>query len=154
MDPGTDQDARLLAELRRRRAELRESMSAVEHALASPSGAGGVHWTERVRAALAELSGDFREHIAVTEGTDGLYGDLQRRAPRLAAPVDRLTQEHDDISRRLEDLLAVLEAAAEMPDVDRVRRTGTELLVAFMRHRQRGADLVFEAYEYDIGGET
>lgn len=154
MDPSTDQDARLLAELQQRRAELRESMSAVEHALASPAGSGGVRWTERVRAALVELSGDFREHIAVTEGPDGLYGELQRRAPRLAAPVDRLTQEHDDISRRLEDLLAGIESADEVPDAEEVRRDGTDLLVAFMRHRQRGGDLVFEAYEYDIGGET
>jgi hypothetical protein len=154
MDPSTDQDARLLTELRRRRAELRESLSAVEHALASPSGAGAVRWIERLRTALAELSGDFREHISVTEGPDGLYGELQRRAPRLAAPVDRLTQEHDGISRRLEDLLAAVEEAGEELDAERIRRDGTDLLAAFMRHRQRGADLVFEAYEYDIGGET
>jgi hypothetical protein len=154
MDPSTGQDARLLAELRQRRAELRESMSAVEHALASPSGVGGVYWSERVLAALVELSGDLREHIAITEGPDGLYGDLELRAPRLAGPVDRLTQEHGEIGRKLEELLAGLGAADAAPDADRVRRNGTELLVALMHHRQRGADLVFEAYEYDIGGET
>jgi hypothetical protein len=39
-------------------------------------------------------------------------------------------------------------------DVDHVRELGTTLLGALVRHRQRGADLVFEAYQVDIGGET
>jgi hypothetical protein len=154
MDPSNDQDSRLLAELRQRRAELRESMTAVEHALASPSGAGAVHWTERVLAALVELSGDFREHIAITEGPEGLYRQLELHAPRLVGPVGQLTREHDEIIGRLGDLLTGIDAAEEVPEVDRVRRSGTELLVALMHHRQRGADLVFEAYDIDIGGET
>ena len=39
-------------------------------------------------------------------------------------------------------------------EVDRVRGLGTALLGRLVRHRQRGSDLVFEAYEFDIGGET
>jgi len=39
-------------------------------------------------------------------------------------------------------------------DVDSVRDLGTALLGRLVRHRQRGSDLVFEAYEVDIGGET
>jgi hypothetical protein len=38
--------------------------------------------------------------------------------------------------------------------VDSVRDLGTALLGRLVRHRQRGSDLVFEAYEVDIGGET
>jgi hypothetical protein len=30
----------------------------------------------------------------------------------------------------------------------------SDLLHELSRHRQRGADLVYEAYETDIGGET
>ena len=152
MDPHADQDAQLLDEIRRRRAELRESMTTVEQALATPSGVGGADWAERVRAAFAELSGDLREHIAITEGPDGLYAELAVRAPRLAGPVDRLTAEHGEITRQLEETLTNLET--DVPNADQVRRAGTDLLVALMHHRQRGADLVFEAYEIDIGGET
>lgn len=153
MDQDTHQDARMLDELRRRRGELRDSMTAVEHALASAAGVGGAHWAGRVEAALVELSGDLRGHIAITEGPDGLYHELEQHAPRLSGPVGQLTREHGEIMGRLEDLLAGVEAAGDI-DVDGVRRTGTELLVALMRHRQRGADLVFEAYDIDIGGET
>jgi hypothetical protein len=36
--------------------------------------------------------------------------------------------------------------------VDAVRERGTRLLGHLVRHRQRGADLIFEAYQTDIGG--
>jgi hypothetical protein len=154
MDLHTDPDLRLLDEIRRRRSELRESMAALEHALAAPSAAGTASWAERVLAALLELSGDLREHVAITEGADGLYQDLKRHAPRLTGPVALLTREHAVIIGRIEALFTVLDVAEEGPDIDQVRRIGTEVLAALMRHRQRGAELVFEAYDVDIGGET
>ena len=153
MDPNTDQDSQLLTELRRRRAELSESMQAVGQALAAPFADDAAAWAERVRAAVVELSGDFREHLAITEGPEGLYRELELQAVRLIGPVRLLTREHADIGRRVAELLAGVEA--DSPNqAEWVRRTGTDLLVALKRHRQRGADLVFAAYEIDIGGET
>jgi len=35
---------------------------------------------------------------------------------------------------------------------DEIRAELTTLLVALARHRQRGADLVYEAYDVDLGG--
>jgi hypothetical protein len=58
------------------------------------------------------------------------------------------------ISGQLDSLLARVAAPDVVGDVDRVRDLGTALLGRLVRHRQRGADLVFEAYEFDIGGET
>jgi hypothetical protein len=73
MEPNSStSDRALLEELRRRRAELRESMSALEEALAAPASGELGRWAERVHAASMELSGDFREHIDITEGPDGL----------------------------------------------------------------------------------
>ena len=149
--------------LRRRRAELRESMSALEHALAAPARGGHAGWAQRVQAALVELSGDFREHVRITEGPDGLYRELLRRSPRLSEGVARLTREHTQINDRIEKLLALVTSAEQGgtgPDagredaVDRVRTLGTTLLGRLVRHRQRGSDLVYEAYDVDIGGET
>ncbi len=65
-----------LEQLRRRRAELLESMSAVEQALAAPAPGRQERWAERVHVALAELSADFDVHIAITESPDGLYREL------------------------------------------------------------------------------
>ena len=88
-----------LAELRRHRAELRESMSALEDALAAPATTDRARWAERVHVALVELSGDFREHVDITEGPGGLYRDLLETAPRLSDAVAGLTQEHVLVSR-------------------------------------------------------
>jgi hypothetical protein len=138
--------------LRRQRAELRDSMGAVELALAGPV-SGRPRWAERVHVALVELSADVRAHIDFTEGPAGLYVDILANAPRLSGPVARLTQEHVEISELLEDLLTRT-GAPEDEDLDRLRECGTTLLGRLVAHRQRGSDLVFEAYEYDIGGET
>lgn len=147
-------DQPFLEELRRRRAELRESMSALEDALAAPATGDPRRWAHRVEAALVELAGDFREHIEVTEGPDGLYGNLLATSPRLSGPVANLTHEHELIRGQVDDVVAHVAAPQVVDDVDTVRELATALLGRLVRHRQRGSDLVFEAYEFDIGGET
>jgi hypothetical protein len=101
-----------------------------------------------------ELSGDFREHIDITEGPDGLYRDLLETSPRLSDAAASLTREHVLISGQIDHLLARVTAPDGTEDVDRVRDLGTALLGRLVRHRQRGSDLVFDAYDFDIGGET
>ena len=149
--PASYQD---LEVLRRRRAELRESLSALEQALAGPAPGRVEAWTERVHVALVELSADFREHVETTEGRDGLYHGVLATAPRLSNAVATLTREHVEIKRVLDDLLLCLTQPRVNESVDAVRDLGTALLGRLVRHRQRGADLVYEAYEADIGGET
>jgi hypothetical protein len=155
MEPSPSKPEQVLVdELRRRRAELRESMSALELALASPAPEGQARWAERVHVALVELAADFREHIDFTEGREGLYGDLIQAAPRLSGGVARLTREHGLIRGLLDDLLEYVSTPGANHGVDNVRDLGTELLGTLLRHRQRGSDLVYEAFQVDIGGET
>ncbi len=142
-----------LEAVRRRRAELRESMSALELALAGPAPRGRERWVERVHVALVELSADLREHVDVTEGVDGLYVDIRATTPRLAGAVERLIEEHHQINELVADLLTRTDVPGS-DDVDQVRDLGTALLGKLVSHRQRGSDLVFEAYEFDVGGET
>jgi hypothetical protein len=152
-DPSApDQD--ILHELRQRRAELRESMSALEHALAAPAPSDASRWAERVHVALVELSGDFSVHVDITEGPDGLYHGLLTTAPRLSGAVASLTREHGQIRDRVDELLARVRASDGDADLAKVRDLGTSLLGTLVRHRQRGSDLVYEAYDVDIGGET
>ncbi|MBQ1074678.1 hypothetical protein KBX06_16100 [Micromonospora sp. C31] len=51
---------------------------------------------------------------------------------------------------------AALQHAVEAPDasVDDLLGRAAHLLRALAGHRQRGADLLWEAYETDPGGET
>lgn len=149
MEPPTSSDHAFLVELRRQRAQLRESISALESALAAPTTADGARWAQRVHVALVELSGDFREHVAATEGPSGLYAELSQSAPRLAGSIRSLVEDHAMIRSHLDDLLA--RAQAPEGDLEGVRARGTDLLGHLVRHRQRGSDLVFEAYEFDVG---
>jgi hypothetical protein len=139
--------------LRRQRAELRESMSALELALAAPVSGGQARWSERVHVALVELSAAVRGHIDFTEGSEGLYVEILATAPRLSEAVAHLTQEHVEITGLLDDLLASTLPPASV-DVVEVRGGGNSLLGRLVSHRQRGSDLVYEAFECDIGGET
>ncbi|HSE09096.1 MAG TPA: hypothetical protein VLB29_10550 [Nocardioidaceae bacterium] len=155
MDPiwsGTEQA--MLERLGRRRAELKDSMSSLEHALASPAAGDASRWTDRVQVALIGLSADLRQHVDVTEGPEGLYHDLMQTAPRLAGEVDHLTGEHTVLRKAVDGLLTEVRSPQAEQDVARLRDLGTELLATLSRHRQRGADLVYEAYEVDIGGDT
>ena len=159
MTSETQQDHEILVEVQRRRAELRAAMVELERALASASRAGDPaggagSWAERLRAALVGLADAFGRHVAITEGPAGLYAEVAQYSPRLAHNLDRLGAEHAEITRRLEELLARTNADVARPDAAQVRHEGTDLLVLLMRHRQRGADLIFEAYQLDIGGET
>jgi hypothetical protein len=142
-----------LEALRRQRAELRESMNALEQALAAPAPGRLGAWAQRVHVALVELSADLREHIDITEGPDGLYGGLLTTAPRLSNAIARLTREHAQIRDLVDDLLARVSGPG-VNDADPVRDLGTALLGRLVRHRQRGSDLIYEAYDADIGGET
>jgi hypothetical protein len=154
MEPEIQQPDPGLESLRLHRAELRDSMTALEQSLAAPAADRVTVWTERVNVALVELSADFREHIAITEGPDGLYPGLLTTAPRLSNSVSILIAEHVVITDLTNRLLALVGQEPAADGVDDVRDLATTLLAKLSRHRQRGADLVYEAYETDIGGET
>lgn len=146
-DPG-------LVRLRRLRAELRESMAALEQALAAPIPGRAEAWIERVHVALVELSADNREHVAITEGADGLHNDIVAASPRLTYAVSQLSRDHTAIGTQLEDVLSRASGSGEITDAEAIRGLGTALLGRLVRHRQAGADLIYEAFQCDIGGET
>lgn len=144
--------------VRAHRSELRESIAALEQALAGPVPGRVVAWAERVHVALVELSADLRERSEITEGPAGLHREVLTAAPRLAGAVRRLVGEHAQIARLVEELLAYLseplDGDGDGDGVAGVRGLGVALLGRLVRHRQAGADMVYEAYHVDIGGET
>jgi hypothetical protein len=141
-----------LAAVRQRRAELQESLTALEHALACPAVGRSMIWGERVRSVLVEVADDLAEHIAVTEGPGGLHQAILAGDVRLANAVQALTAEHAAIATDLARLVADSEPPVAAAEVAAVRERGTAVLAALVRHRQRGADLIYEAYGTDIGG--
>ncbi len=152
LEVGMDTEfAAYLDRVRAHRAELRDSVAAVEEALASPIARGGA-WRDRVRAAMAELSHDFEDHVRLTEGPGGLYESVRHGDPRLTGQVARLMREHQRYREDIGGYLTILEHGGTMADLPLFREELTTLVGQLVRHRQRGADLVYEAYDVDLGG--
>ncbi|GAA4569936.1 hypothetical protein GCM10023176_27540 [Micromonospora coerulea] len=134
---------------RQHRPTLHGDVHALARALA---GSREPHWRERLVVRLGPLGRAFADHVRVTEGPAGLYAELLHQAPRLDRGVRLLTREHADIAAAI----VALQHVAEAPGVPVEELCGraAQLLRALQRHRQRGADLLWEAYQADLGGET
>ena len=136
----------------RRRRELRDALMELENAVSSPA-QDSERWREGVAARLAALREAFADHVAETEGTGGLYDEMEDIAPHVQGKARRLREEHPPLTSAIID--AVARFAAPLPegaDLDAIRDDLQRLMGRFIRHRQHGADLVWEAYELDIGG--
>jgi hypothetical protein len=83
-----------------------------------------------------------------------VYRGVLGTTPRLSDAVARLTRDHAEINDLIDQLLNRVGATPFNDDVDAVRNLGTALLVRLIRSRQRSADLVYQAYQSDIGGEA
>ena len=151
MEPSVSTRAELDA-VRARRAELRETINLMEAALAAPARGRAVVWGEVVHASLMMIADDFGAHVEVTEGPGGLHQAILAGDIRLANAVEALTAEHAQIAEEIASLVADSQPPVTEDDVDDVRERATRLLGHLVRHRQRGADLIYEAYATDVGG--
>ncbi len=143
-----------LEAVRERRQSLRVAMGHLERVLALPPAVGLAEWSGEVLAATTELQDCLRQHIEATEGPDGFHGEMVAAAPRLTHGVEVLVREHAKLSG-LAVQIAALAGRAQLPvDADAIRETGMRLIGLLIRHRQRGADLIYEAYQSDLGGEN
>ncbi|MEU8260348.1 hypothetical protein AB0C02_06965 [Micromonospora sp. NPDC048999] len=124
------------------------------HALARAlaTSTGEPSWRERLIRHLGPVRQGFAEQVRVTEGPAGLYAALLHEAPRLDRGVRLLTGEHAAIAAAI----VALQRAAALPGVsaEELRERVGRLLSALDRHRQHGADLLWEAYQADLGGEN
>ena len=147
----TEPGAAPLAAARRHRAELLQAIQSFERALAVP--AGDPAWRDGVAERLGSLRAAFAGHVVVTEGADGLYAEVLDHAPRLSRAVHILIREHAALAAAMDGLQRQI-SIGRRPSIEEVRGWASDLLRELSRHRQRGADLVYEAYATDIGGET
>ena len=142
--------------VRLRRAGLQAAMSSLERALAAPAPRRVDEWRFGVREALTALHEVWTRHIVETEAPGAFLDELVEEAPRLSTPAARLRREHNEI-------LGVITRAEKWLDqvlldddhdrwVDGLRADLTTMLCSLAHHRQRGADLIFAAYDVDIGG--
>jgi hypothetical protein len=141
-------------EAQRRRADLHHALVDVEDAASGPAAGRESEWAREVVSALGELRETIEEHIEGTEKPGGLYDEILSRAPRLAGAVNRAREDHPVLREGVSEMIAKLRTANFEPSwsVDDAREDIGRLLGRVVRHRQHGADLIWEAYNLDIGG--
>lgn len=142
-----DEQSEALAAATERRVELKDAISAVERAAASPSAMPS--WRDYVLGELETLRLSLDRHVAEVESDDGLLEELTAEVPRLIHKIDQVRDEHPGLVRMVGDTIIL---SNESDDTEAIRASILETLFAIVRHRQRGADLVFDGYNVDIGG--
>jgi len=150
-DPlGTGNSTPRVEAVRAKRHSLGKTMIALESAVASPAGAVG--WLEEVSEAIDELGEALEDHISVTEGEKGLLAEILDLAPRLAIEIGLIEEEHAGLEESLAQAQLTLRGAMEIgfSDPEPSRSRVMTLLSRLSLHRQRGADLIYEAYNVDI----
>src|SRR5262245_41404491 len=103
------------------------------------------NWTNSFTEQLATLREEMRAHIRDTEGPGGTYAKVLRDAPRLAPGVQALVDDHRAILRALD------QPPVPLVDVELVRAWARTIVQEVSTHRQRGANLLYEAYLTDLG---
>jgi hypothetical protein len=144
-----------LQEAAKRRRTLHEALVALEFAISSPAAGRIPEWTAQVTKEITSVRDAWDQHVDGTEKPEGLYEEIVSISPRLAGTVDRLRGEHPEITAAVGEMLARLEQVeiGGLPwPLDDARDDLQRFMGKVIRHRQKGADLVWEAYNVDIGG--
>jgi hypothetical protein len=112
-------------------------------------------WPDHLARLIGPLREAFTEHCGLTEGASGLYAGVLIDAPRLVHAVTGLVAEHRALDQAIGELAERAGGAADWTDAARtdLHDQAVELLNGLARHRQHDADLLYEAYGTDIGGE-
>ena len=144
-----------LQEAAKRRRTLHEALVGLELAISSPAAGRIPDWTRLVTKEVTAVRDAWDQHVDGTEKPGGLYEEIVGTSPRLAGTVERLRNEHPEITDAVRLMVERIEnveiGGLEWP-LDDARDDLQRFIGKVIRHRQRGADLVWEAYNVDIGG--
>lgn len=133
----------------RRREDLRGAMLQLEASLARSR--RHEDWFRVVEEALAGIADALRRHVSEVESENGLLEAAVVKAPRLTAAAEALRDEHRELAEVVWAAQAV--AGTHGADPSQVRAEALEVITRLANHRQNGADLLYDAYSLDLGGE-
>lgn len=107
-------------------------------------------WRMRVLGALDEVRAALARHVEFTEGPEGLFAEVIDYAPRLVHAVKNLYSEHEDLGRRINTCEEKVREIAIGDSIEDLESRTAGLAARFDRHRDRGAELVYDAYNIEI----
>lgn len=154
MDPAETSSGPDLKAVRQRRTTLRVSTEHLKNALAAAVADPTARTCADILSPALELQRCLAMHIEATEGSDGFHSEMLAAAPRLAHDVGILVREHSQLAIMMSDMVSRSAQEATVSNIDAIQGIGLRLFPAISRHLQHGSDLVYEAFESDLGGET
>jgi hypothetical protein len=138
------------AGISRQRSQLGQAMQRVELAAAAP--AARESWIPELAAHLRQLDSAFDSHIRDVQAPLGLLDRILDQAPRLQRSVEASKADHAAVSEVIKHAVSLVGTEDAADRVEEVREATMTALLALARHRQKGADLIYDAYDVDIGG--
>ncbi|MDX2342934.1 MAG: hypothetical protein QNL12_04020 [Acidimicrobiia bacterium] len=138
-----------LEDVARQRSQLGDAMHQVEEAAAAP--AAMESWAADLSIQLRNLETAFDQHIVEAQSPTGILNQVVDQAPRLQNAAEHLKREDTRLAKSIDDIIEVAATGTADVSID-LRESVMEVLVDLARHRQQGADLLYEAYAVDIGG--
>jgi hypothetical protein len=127
-----------------------EAMHALESAAGRPAGADEATWTRSIGAALEQLESALAEQRAGYEDPIGLMAGIAQDDPRLRTWVRQLRHRWAELEASARALRDTLESSSDAQGPYEVRERVRWLMGAIRHHREREADLVFDALEIDL----
>lgn len=144
-------NAEILGEIRIRRDELYVAILGLENAVSAPSKGRIVDWAHGVADHVERVRAAFKKHVAITENPGGLFDDVMDQAPRLAHAIAELRRNHKSLQSLLDDAERSIPNVHNVNRVERTRARLLDLIRDFLEHRHRGSELVYDAYNVDLG---
>src|SRR6185437_4766891 len=131
------------------RGRLRNAAIVFEQ-ISSDVGARRDTWIVAVGVALDGLADAWEEHVAFTEGPDGLFEELLSETLEIASEIDRLRRDHEALEAHVARARGLLAQPPAGPEDTRVLLVLTGIAKLVDQHRRRGADLLSRVYSVDV----
>jgi hypothetical protein len=107
-------------------------------------------WVTAVGVALDGLADAWIDHVAFTEGPDGLFEELLDDSVEVAPEIDRLRRDHEVLLAQITRARQLLASPGAGPDDTRILLALTGISKLVDQHRRRGSDLLYRVYSVDV----
>jgi hypothetical protein len=136
------------------RSTMLKAMHVLEAALAEGSPARERAWRKKVVAAAKVLEAAMRHQHEEFDADEGLLQQVVNDAPRLSNRIEELRRIHQNALTKFSNLANRVELT-ELPEllaVADVRDQLAEILATIRSVQAVESDLIYEAYQVDLGG--
>jgi chromosome segregation ATPase len=149
----TEQHNLRTREANQARQRMLRAMRELEKALAQPSYERRKVWRENVSRVLEQLQVVLRETRETADQEDSLLTVLAAEFPRLQPRCESLRGEYDAIQERIKELREqIADREPCSSDIAGIRQKLADLLTAIRHVQAEETELIYEAYQVDIGG--